>query len=213
MKFGNDSSIHLDNCGTNNGIQIGNNTGSIVFNQGLSAEDREALLKQFKEQYHAESRENTQRGSTSNHTWYRSDTGEEIHPDQLLKIGNTTAQLDGNIARAEILLPNGKTIYTEYDMETNGVNIFKSEGFPEEYEVKVPPELILHKFQGYINVQNKIYPAEKYFLKFGGYLFAVYDTVTHKLLDFEAKSPAGMVAHINVNLRLITFINKKDVQT
>lgn len=211
MKFGNDSSTNVDNSGTNNGIQIGNNTGTFILNQGLSTGDLEALLNQIGGQCITKKealQENIQHNSTSEHKWYRSDTGEEVRPDQLLKIGNTTAQIDGNIARAEILLPNGKTMYTEYDIETNGINLVKTEGFPEEYELKIPPELIIKKLQGFFTVQNKNYPAEKYILKFGGYLVAVYDINEHKLLEFDAHAPAGMMTHIDVNTKQITFVNK-----
>lgn len=53
-----------------------------------------------------------------NKTWTRSDTGKTIFPNELLRNGNVVAQLDDNVTRAEINMPDGKTMYAEFDVDS-----------------------------------------------------------------------------------------------
>ena len=51
------------------------------------------------------------------------------------------------------------------------------------------------------------YRIEKYQLKFGGYLLAIYDVGNNKLQGLQAKAPAGMKTNVNPKLQIITFVS------
>lgn len=147
----------------------------------------------------------------SSSEWYRSDTGKEILPTDLLKYGNVTAQIDGTVARAEICKPNGKTIYAEIDTKNNSVSHIISEGFPQEYVIDIPQNLIINKKEGTTIIQGITYRAEIYLLKFNGHVQAIYD-INNKLQDIDIQAPAGMTAFIDTTNNKICIVNKDDIK-
>ncbi len=144
------------------------------------------------------------------HRWFRSDNGEEVRSDQLIVYGNVTAQLDNNIARGEIKLLNGKTMYAEFDIEKNELSNIKLEGFPQKYSIQIADELIISVTEHPLIYQGVTHILKHYNLKFGGSLTAVYDSSQTALLDFQAHAPAGMTTHIDTNIMQICFIKKED---
>lgn len=115
------------------GVQVGHNSGNITIHQDISSDKIDELAQsialKIAEQCH---NDNFSLGSSSTKTkWFRSDTGKEITPVELLKHGNITAQIDGNVARAEFCLSDGQAMYAEFDMENNQISNIVSKGFPQ----------------------------------------------------------------------------------
>ena len=142
--------------------------------------------------------------------WYRSDTGEEIFPTELLKYGNITAQIDGTVARAEILKPDGTVVYAEIDAEKGSASNIVAEGFPQEYVIDIPQNLLINKKDGTTMIQGITYKAEVYLLKFSGYALAIYDVKDNKLQDVQIKAPAGMTVLVDTTNKRICIVNKVD---
>lgn len=144
--------------------------------------------------------------------WYRSDTGKEILPTELLKHGNVTAQIDGTVARAQICKPDGKTVYAEIDTKNNSVRNIVAEGFPQEYVIDIPKNLIIDRKDGTTIIQGITCRAEIYLLKFKGYVQAIYDINDNKLQDVNIQAPAGMTAVVDTTNNRICLINKDDIK-
>ena len=152
---------------------------------------------------------NVENGSSK---WYRSDTGKEILPTELLKYGNTTAQIDGTVARVEICKPDGKTIYAELNTKNNSASNIVAEGFPQEYVIDIPQNLIIDKKDGTTIIQGITYRAEIYLLKFNGHIHAIYDINNNKLRDIDIQAPAGMTVFVDTINNKICIVNKDDIK-
>lgn len=139
--------------------------------------------------------------------WYRSDNGKEILPTELLKHGNVTAQIDGTVARVEVCKPDGKTIYAEMDTKNNAVSHIVAEGFPQEYVIDIPQNLIIDKKEGTTIIQGTTYRVEIYLLKFNGHIQAIYD-INNKLQDINIQAPTGMTAIVDTTNNKICIVNK-----
>lgn len=158
-------------------------------------------------------RKNNNNSMQKANTWTRSDTGGAISPNELIKHHNTVTQIDGNIARTEIHAPEGKTIYAEVDLNNNAVKHVSIEGYPQEYTLGIPQNIILNKQDGLTIISGIEYRAEKYTLKFGGYLTAIFDKASGKMQDVDAKAPAGMLVNIDIANKLISFIDNDVVSS
>ena len=159
--------------------------------------------------YFSKSNMNVENGSSK---WYRSDTGKEILPTELLKYGNTTAQIDGTVARVEICKPDGKTIYAELNTKNNSASNIVAEGFPQEYVIDIPQNLIIDKKDGTTIIQGITYRAEIYLLKFNGHIHAIYDINNNKLQDIDIQAPAGMTVFVDTTNNKICIVNKDDIK-
>ena len=155
------------------------------------------------------SQSNTKVEDSSNR-WYRTDTGEEVLPTELLKFGNTSAQLDGTVARVEVSRPDGKTIYAEVDTTGNSVSRIVTEGYPQEYVIDIPQDLIIEKKYGTTIIEGKVYRAEIYVLKFNGHIHAIFDIQNNKLQDINVQAPAGMTAIVDIDNKKIRIAKKDD---
>lgn len=144
--------------------------------------------------------------------WYRSVTGKEVLPTELLKYGNMTAQIDGTVARVEVCKPDGKTIYTEIDTKNNSASHIVAEGFPQEYVIDIPQNIIINKEECTTIIQGITYRVEIYLLKFNGYVQAIYDINDNKLQDINIQAPAGMTAFVDTTNNKIRIINKDDIK-
>ena len=102
----------------------------------------------------------------------------------------------------EILVEESKC-HIDKDEATNIV----SEGFPQEYTVKIPSNIVINSVQFIVKDGENTYRIEKYQLKFGGYLLAIYDVGNNKLQGLQAKAPAGMKTNVNPKLQIITFVS------
>lgn len=142
--------------------------------------------------------------------WFRADTKEVVKRDQLIRYGNITAQIDGSVGRMQVALPDGKTVYSEYDIEKKQLGNIVAEGFPQEYKVSVPPQIVITKKDFSLKLEGNMYRAELYQLKFGGHLLALYDLAENKLQSFEAKAPAGMIAHVDPKSKRVIFVDKSE---
>lgn len=211
MKFGNYSSVTIENNGYNMGVQVGNNTGNITINQDIPSNKIDELVQNIAEKIAEQQHNNLPHDNTpTKKKWFRADTGKEITPDELLTHGNITAQIDGNVARVESCLPDGKTIYAEFNIDGNEISNIVSEGFPQEYSIRIPTEIQIHMKSFQCKVKGCIYDAKYYELKFGGFLLSLYGVNDHKLRDVIAKAPAGMKIYVNPIIKEVTFI-KSDV--
>lgn len=143
--------------------------------------------------------------NTATH-WYHTDTGQEILPTQLLKCGNTVAQIDGTTARVEVSRPDGKTVYAEVDTKRNAVGNIAIEGYPQEYVLDVPKNIIIGKRTGKALVDGITYRAEHYILKFNGHVTAIYDLDTNELQDVDIQAPLGMTVIIDVENQKIRIV-------
>ena len=159
--------------------------------------------------YFSKSNMNVENGSSK---WYRSDTGKEILPTELLKYGNTTAQIDGTVARVEICKPDGKTIYAELNTKNNSASNIVAEGFPQEYVIDIPQNLIIDKKDGTTIIQGITYRAEIYLLKFNGHIHAIYDINNNKLQDIDIQAPAGMTVFVDTTNNKICIVTKDDIK-
>lgn len=159
--------------------------------------------------YFSKSNMDVERGSNK---WYRSDTGEEILPTELLKYGNITAQIDGTFVRFELCKPDGKTIYAETNTKDNSVSRIVAEGFPQEYVIDIPQNLMIDKKYGTTIIQGTMYKAEIYLLKFNGYIQAIYDIKNNKLQDINMQAPAGMMVFVDTTNNKIRIVNKDDIK-
>lgn len=139
---------------------------------------------------------------------YRSDTGEEILPTELLRFGNMTAQIDGTVARVEVCKPNGKKVYAELDAKNNSASNIVADGFPQDYVIDIPQDLIIHKRDGKTVIDGITYRAEIYLLKFNGHVQAIYDIYNNKLQDVHIQAPAGMTVFVDTDNNVIRFIKK-----
>lgn len=205
MKFGNDSSVNIENNGCNQGVQVGINSGNITVNQGITEDKAKKIMADAVK----DSLKVLNEHKDEKQKWFRFDTGKEVSPDELIKNGNITAQLDGNIARAEMILPNNKTVYAEFDVHKNQVSNVVADGFPQEYSISIPSDILIGETSFVCEIEGCRYNGKRYQLKFGGYLLAVYDTTENKLQGIEAKAPAGMKSHINPTEKVVTFIKNE----
>jgi hypothetical protein len=139
--------------------------------------------------------------------WFRSDNGEEISADNLIKYGNITAQIDRNIARVEVKKPDGETFYAEYDTDKNEVKNITANGFPQEYSIEIPQNIIVSKQSNMVSVKGVIYRAENYILKFNGQFNVLYDTDRNKIQHISAKAPAGMKIFIDSTNKKVCIVN------
>lgn len=210
MKFGSDPTITVENNGCNQGVQVGSNTGTINFNQTLSTEAMEqlasAVANEVKKQTVPTVQKQTDGEPVEKQRWFRSDTGEEVLPNQLVKTENATLQLDGNIGRMEMVMPDGKSMYVEYDIEKNAIFSLKADGYPQEYSLDIQDRIKLSMERFHAKINGKNCYVEKYTLKFGGFLLAVYDEENRILQHVEAKAPAGMKCFASPIEKKITFI-------
>lgn len=142
--------------------------------------------------------------------WYRSDTGQKILSTELLKYGNITTQIDEIVARVELLKTDGTTVYAEIDAEKGSVSNVVAEGFPQEYVIDIPQNLLINKKDDMTMIQGVTYRAEVYLLKFNGYALAIYDIKNNKLQDIQIKAPAGMTVFVDTTNKRICIVNKID---
>ena len=146
--------------------------------------------------------------SSITNKWFRSDTGKEISPNELLNYGNTTTQIDGDIARVEVIKPDSKSIYAEMNISKNEIRNIVADGYPQEYTIDIPNTLIINKQCEMILVNNITYRNEKYVLKFGGYLSVLYDNVSNKVQDIGAKAPASMSMFVDTINKKVRIVDK-----
>ena len=139
--------------------------------------------------------------------WFRSDTGKEISPNELLKLGNITAQIEGNMARVEVTKPDGETIYAEMDIEKDEARNIVANGFPQEYSIDIPENLIVGKQYNNITINGTTYREEKYIFKFNGLLIVLYDVENNKIQDMTFKAPAGMKVLVNPTNKKVCLID------
>lgn len=147
-------------------------------------------------------------GAKKRYKWYRSDTNQEISPQDVLQLFDNKVQLDGNIARFEKTLPDGNTIYSEYDFESGTIKNVTAPGFPQEYTVDIAHDQIILKKEQEITINGNAYILVYYRLKFGGECYVYYDKETHCLQQFDGRAPANKQFSIDVNTKKITLINK-----
>ena len=211
MKFGNDSSVNIENHGCNQGVQVGINSGNITVNQRTPPDEMKDIItsvaEELEKRRHKDTDSHLHESTPQKQKWFRSDTGEEVLPTQLIKSNNITAQLDGAMGRIETTLENGKTMYAEFDIDKDEATNIVSEGFPQEYTVKIPSNIVINSVQFIVKDGENTYRIEKYQLKFGGYLLAIYDVGNNKLQGLQAKAPAGMKTNVNPKLQIITFVS------
>lgn len=104
MKFGNDSSVNIENNGCNQGVQVGINSGNITVNQRTPPDEMKDIItsvaEELEKRRHKDTDSHLHESTPQKQKWFRSDTGEEVLPTQLIKSNNITAQLDG--ARGEL---------------------------------------------------------------------------------------------------------------
>lgn len=198
----------IENNGCNKGVQAGEVYGDVVINQGATPEEIESIIANAVKQYR---QSNSYSGDQKSRQkkWFRYDTGREVKPDELIVSENITVQLDENIARAEVRLPDNETIYAEYDIEKNQINNIVGDGFPQEYSIHIPPEILISKKTLVWRLEGQNYNIDQYLLKFGGHLLAAYDIKDNKLQGIEAKAPAGMKAHVDSTTKTITFVKNE----
>lgn len=98
-------------------------------------------------------------------------------------------------------------MYAEFDIDKDEATNIVSEGFPQEYTVKIPSNIVINSVQFIVKDGENTYRIEKYQLKFGGYLLAIYDVGNNKLQGLQAKAPAGMKTNVNPKLQIITFVS------
>ena len=213
MKFENDSSVTIENSGSNMGVQVGHNSGNITIHQDIPSDRIDDLAQSIALKVAEQCQnDNSPLGSASTKTkWFRADTGKEITSDELLKQGNITAQIDGNVARAEFCLSDGQAMYAEFNMENNQISNIVSKGFPQEYSICVPEEIQIRVNSFRCKIGAHAYNAKYYELKFGGYLICLYDVNTHTLQEIFAKAPAGMKTFTNPIKKEITFVKNECV--
>lgn len=212
MILGSDSSIHIENSGCNQGVQVGNNSGNITVNNGLSEADVKKILAML-----SDMTRNPQNGNLGTETpekqkWFRADTKQEIKPNELIEYGNMSAQLDGSVMRAEVVLPNKQTVYAEFDSDKNMISHVVAEGFPQEYTVNIPKEIIIYTQTFHVEIEGQIYNVKHDKLKFGGEITTFYDIKENKLQEISAKAPAGMKASIDPSKKEVTFIKAESVR-
>lgn len=141
-------------------------------------------------------------------TWICSDIGKAVSPNELIKYGDGIIQLDDNVIRTEVNMPDGKPIYAEFDTDRNEASNIASDGYPQEYSLDIPKNIILNKQEDVATIQGIEYRIEKYKFKFGGYLNATYDKVSGKLQDLSAKAPVGMIVFVNATDKLVSIVDK-----
>lgn len=206
MKLEQDSSINIENNGCNQGVQVGNNSGNITVNHGPSEADMKKFMEMISDSIRKSQNENPSTAIPEKKKWFRSDTQQAVKSDDLIKIGNTTAQIDGSVMRMETSLPDHQTVYAEFDMDKNMVSNIVAEGFPQEYTVNIPKELLVDTRSFQMEIEGQVYNAKCDKLKFGGEMMALYDIKENKLQSISAKAPAGMRASVNPLKKEVTFI-------
>ncbi|ABX41309.1 SIR2 family NAD-dependent protein deacylase [Lachnoclostridium phytofermentans] len=149
--------------------------------------------------------------SQTGKTWIRSDTRKGVSSNELIKCGDVVTQLDGNVVRAEVDMPDGKSIYAEFNIDRNEVSNVVIDGYPQAYSLDIPKNIIVNKQEGMIIIQGIEYRAEKYILKFGGYLNSIYDKVSGELQDISAKAPVGMTITVDETNKLLRIVAKSAV--
>ena len=135
------------------------------------------------------------------------DMGRKVYPNDLLKLGNTTAQIDGDVARVEFRKPDGSTIYAEINGKKGEVKNIVADGFPQEYIVNIPENLIIRKQDNIISIHGIKYRVETYVLKFSGAAHVVYDIVSNKIQDMRIEAPAGMKVFLDSTNKKVYFID------
>ena len=141
--------------------------------------------------------------------WFRYDTRKEIKSNELVKFGNYTFQIDDTIARVEMIKPDGKSVYVEMDTNKSSISNIVAEGFPIEYVVEIPENLIINKQNDIKLINGTKYRIEFSLLKFNGYVIAIYDFLQNKLHDIKIQAPVGMSARIDTTNKRIYFISKQ----
>ena len=89
-----------------------------------------SVAEELEKRRHKDTDSHLHESTPQKQKWFRSDTGEEVLPTQLIKSNNITAQLDGAMGRIETTLENGKTMYAEFDIDKDEATNIVSEGFP-----------------------------------------------------------------------------------
>lgn len=140
--------------------------------------------------------------------WYRSDTGKEISPKELIKHHNVKAQIDGNIIRAEINEPYENTLYAEINIDNWKATNIVTDGFPQEYTVDIHKNLVVSKQQGIVVISGVKGRLEKYVLKFDGYADIVYDIVSNKIQAMNIKAPVGMKVSIDIKNKKVCLVDE-----
>jgi len=144
--------------------------------------------------------------------WVIKGSNKEITNNELIKSENTVLQIDGNIARAEVAMPDGNKIYAEYDFNTGAVLNWVTPYPIKEYSIDIPPEIIVNKEEGVTVIKEVRYYAEKYTLKFGGLFQSLYDLNTRELIDVDVKAPCGMRIVRNDIEKKFSIIDSKDIK-
>lgn len=139
--------------------------------------------------------------------WIRSDTGKAVLPNELIKYGDNAMQLDGNVTRADIKMPDGKTMYAEVDVKRKTGSNITTDGYPQEYFLEIPQSIIVNKQEGDIIFKGIECRIEKYVLKFGGYFIAIYDKISGELQECSGKAPAGMTIIQDVTNKLVRIVD------
>jgi hypothetical protein len=147
----------------------------------------------------------------TNKIWTRLDTKNIVTKNELIRNGNNILQLDGGEARCEIKTHDGQIMYAEFDINSGGVKNIAIEGYPMEYSLDIPKRIIINKQEGISSVQGIKYRAEKYVLKFGGYLIAIYDLKSGKIKDIDSKAPTGMSVVVDSKHKLVSIIDKSEI--
>lgn len=143
--------------------------------------------------------------------WYHKGTGKAISPAELLQCGNTTAQFEGNIVRAQVCSSDGNCVYGEIDTAVNAISNITTDGYPQDYKLDIPQNLIIHEDDDLITVHGALYRVKRFSLKFNGSVTALYDPHHSILQDISAKAPVGMDVFIDINNKVITLVSKSDI--
>lgn len=98
------------------------------------------------------------------------------------------------------------------NIKDNSVSNIVADGFPQEYIIDIPKNLIINKKEDTITVDGALYRIEVYILKFNGFVQALYDLQNNKLQDINAKAPAGMSILVDTANNKVCVVNKKDMK-
>lgn len=140
--------------------------------------------------------------------WFRSD-GKEISSDELIKIDNTSFQIDGDIIRTEMKTQDGRLVYMEFDTKKLAMKNIVLEGYPQEYKLNIPDDLIVKKHNKGVIINGIKYRIEECLLKFGGHSQIIYDTINNQIQNINIEAPAGKEVYISRMDKTISLIDKR----
>lgn len=127
-------------------------------------------------------------------SWINQSTGEKLDPEKIYQKGIIKAKIDGDMAYAEYMLPDGKTTYGEFDIKRNAVMNVKYAYPLSEYKLDIPDKLVVKEEASTTTNGIKNFPAKIIHLKWGKRVVISYEN--------------GQLVDIDINTR--TIINDTD---